>query len=276
LSRSVNTVSVKVLEAAGIDNTIDMVRKMGVTAPLPEVPSIALGTADISLMEMVAAYGSIANGGRKVEPRYLLEIRDQEDSLLAEFPYKKNNDDWVMSRETAAIMIELMKKVTEDGGTASRLRWKYGLNNDFAGKTGTTQSNADGWFIGFTRRLVVGVWVGNDDPSIRFRSTALGQGANTALPIFAELFKQMNTDDNFRQETRMGFPPPSNRILRMINCPPIKEDLTLAEKLFGEKKDSDGRQERSFGESDIRKNRNLFDRIGDLFRERNRRRSNSN
>jgi len=268
LSRSVNTVSVKVLEAAGIENTISMVEKMGVTAPLPKVPSIALGTADISLIEMVAAYGSIANGGRKVEPRYLLEIRDQEDSLLAEFPYKKNNDDWVMSRETAAIMIQLMKKVTEEGGTASRLRWKYGLNNDFAGKTGTTQSNADGWFIGFTRRLVVGVWVGNDDPSVRFRSTALGQGANTALPIFADLFRQMNKDDDFRQETRMGFPPPSNRTMRMINCPPIKEDLTLAERLFGENDQQGEREERSFGESTIRKKRNIFDKIGDLFKEK--------
>ncbi len=273
LSKSVNTVSVKVLEAAGIENTITLAKNMGIESPLPEVPSIALGTADISLLEMVTAYCSFANGGRKVEPRYLLEIRDQDDNLLAEFPYKRNNDDRVMSKETAAIMIELMKTVTSDGGTASRLRWKYGLRNDFAGKTGTTQSNADGWFIGFTRRLVVGAWVGADDPAIRFRSTALGQGANTALPIFATLFQQMNKDEAFRQETQMRFPPPSNRVLRMINCPPIKEDLSLAERLFRQEDQPSERRERSFGERpEVQRERTIFDKIGDIFKENKRKR----
>ncbi|MCA6075494.1 penicillin-binding protein 1A [Fulvivirga sedimenti] len=268
LSKSVNTVSVKVLEAAGIDNTIELAKSMGIESPLPNVPSIALGTADISLLEMVTAYCSFANGGRKVEPRYLLEIRDQDDNLLAEFPYKRNNKDRVMSQETSAIMIELMKTVTNEGGTASRLRWKYGLQNDFAGKTGTTQSNADGWFIGFTRRLVVGAWVGADDPAIRFRSTALGQGANTALPIFASLFQQLNKDEAFRQETRMKFPPPSNRVMRMISCPPIKEDLSLAERLFGQEQTSSEQRERSFGEKpQVQRERTFFDKIGDIFKE---------
>ena len=261
LSKSVNTVSVKVLELTGIKRTIGLARDMGIESDMPEVPSIALGTADISLLEMVSAYSTFANGGRRVPPRYLLSVHDDEGTLLEEFEYKSKKER-ILSRETASIMTEMLRDVVDEG-TASRLRWKYGLKGEIAGKTGTTQSNADGWFIGFTRSLVVGCWVGADDPAIRFRSTSLGQGANTAAPIFAQFFKSLENDGNYRQETRMGFQAPSNRVVRKLSCPPIREDRRPDTML------TQNRQ-RDFGEGEVQQRRRLIDRIGNLFEKRKR------
>lgn len=265
LAKSVNTVSVKVLESTGIDNTIELAKNMGISSELPEVPSIALGTADISLVEMVTAYSAFANGGKRIKPRYVISINNEDDEVLEEFDYYRKKER-VMSRETASIMVEMLQDVVDEG-TASRLRWKYGLNGAIAGKTGTTQSNADGWFIGFTRSLVVGCWVGADDPAIRFRSTALGQGANTAAPIFAEFYKDVSEDENFRQMTRQGFPAPSNRVRRLMSCPPIRENQQFGNRAFSGAEEN---TERSFGEEPVRQKRRLIDRIGNLFRDSKR------
>ena len=122
-----------------------------------------------------------------------------------------------MSKQTAALVTNMMRTVVTEG-TASRLRWKYGVYTDVAGKTGTTQSNADGWFMAMTPHLVMGSWVGADDPRIRFRSTELGQGSNTALPITGYFLKQMNKDPKFKSISEATFPPLSQDLQEKMTC----------------------------------------------------------
>ncbi|MFO7257615.1 MAG: transglycosylase domain-containing protein [Bacteroidota bacterium] len=245
LAYSVNTVSVRLLEQGGISNTVALARRAGITADIPEVPSIALGTASISMIEMVAAYGSFVNDGMQVEPYYITAITDRRDSVLERFKPPKP-DERVMSAENAALILEMLKRVVNEG-TGVSLRTRYGFSNDIAGKTGTTQSNADGWFMALTPHMVVGTWVGASDPGIRFRTTSLGQGAHTALPIFAEFYKRVVRDPEKGRYTRPRFRPLSEETARLLDCDLFKEDATFLEKLFG-KKDEDEAEVRAYGE----------------------------
>ncbi|HTF22149.1 MAG TPA: transglycosylase domain-containing protein, partial [Chryseolinea sp.] len=195
LAGSVNTVSVKLMEQAGITNTIRMAERLGIRSDLPKVPSLALGTASISVMEMVNAYGAFANHGKHVSPVYITAIADLEGNVLERFG-QRDEPVAALSKETSAMMLHMLRRVVNEG-TGASLRTKFGLTNDIAGKTGTTQSNTDGWFIAITPRLVVGCWVGADDPRMHFRSTSLGQGAATALPVVGRFLQQMNDDPSF-------------------------------------------------------------------------------
>ncbi len=233
LQNSVNTVSVKILEDVGVDEIIERCRMMGIESDIPPYPSIALGTPSISLTEMAGAYGSLANQGNSVHPHYLLKIEDAEGNILWE--NEGYSSERIFSSETTALMVEMMKGVVNEG-TAVRLRSTYGLSNDFAGKTGTTQNNADGWFIGMLPELVVAVWVGADNPAIHFRSTALGQGANTALPVFAEFYKQVNIDKDFYKLSRSKFPALPSNLAKKMDCDPFKEESRFFDFLFGRKK----------------------------------------
>jgi penicillin-binding protein 1A len=192
LENSVNVISVEVLLRAGIDNVIRMARNMGIESEIPHVPSIALGVADISLLEMVKAYCAFANGGKSVEAVCITSIEDAQGKVL----YKAGNaykSKRVFSKQTAYYMTEMLKGVINEG-TASRLRSTYGLSGEMAGKTGTTQLQADGWFIGYTPGLVAGVWVGAETPAIHFNSTLYGQGAAMALPIWAYFMQKCKSD----------------------------------------------------------------------------------
>lgn len=245
LAHSVNTVSVRLLEQGGIDNTVALAHRAGISSNIPRVPSIALGTASISMIEMVTAYSSFVNEGVAIEPYYITVIADKRDSILQRFKPPKP-EERAMSAENAALIVEMMKRVVDEG-TGASLRSRYGLTGDIAGKTGTTQSNADGWFIALTPRLVVGTWVGASDPGIRFRSTALGQGAHTALPIFADFYRSLARDPGKRWYTRLSFQPLSADARRALDCDLFKEDKTLLEKIFG--KDEDATTEvRTYGE----------------------------
>ncbi|WP_461534477.1 transglycosylase domain-containing protein [Sinomicrobium sp.] len=232
LSRSINTVAVKVLDYAGIANTIAMAQKMGIDSPLPEVPSLALGTAGISVEEMAGAYAAYVNNGSHVKPFFLTRIEDKQGNLIVEFkPEDKAKP--AFSTHTRQVMLEMMK-ATVNEGTASRLRTVYGLKNAIAGKTGTTQSNKDGWFVGVTPNLVTVTWVGVDDHRIGFRNTRIGQGANSALPIFAGLVRRMNRDTTFNRYTRAQFETTPESVLAELDCDPKRED-TFFEKIFGKK-----------------------------------------
>jgi len=155
------------------------------------VISIALGTADVSVFEMTGAYGTFANKGVWVEPQYLLRIEDKNGVVLQDFVPKKVE---AISEETAYLMLNLMQGVVQHG-TGTRLRGsKFNLANPIAGKTGTTQNNSDGWFMGITPELVSGCWTGCEDRSIHFRTTQLGQGANMALPIWGLYMKKVYAD----------------------------------------------------------------------------------
>jgi penicillin-binding protein 1A len=190
LAESVNCASAYLMKQFGPEAMIQIARKMGITSTIEPYPSIALGTPDVSVFEMVGAYSTFANKGVWVEPQYLLRIEDKNGVVLQDFVPKKVE---AISEETAYLMLNLMKGVV-DYGTSNRLRWKFGLTNPIAGKTGTTQNQSDGWFMGITPELVSGVWTGCEDRSIHFRTTNLGQGANVALPIWALYMKKVLAD----------------------------------------------------------------------------------
>ena len=240
LAYSVNTVSVKVLEKAGMDNTIRIAHNMGVTSDLEAVPSMALGTADISVMEMVTAYSAFATKGKVTKPHHLIAITTHEGTVLERFHTEKPNQ--ALSEETAQLMLHMLRRAVNEGTSAS-LRSQFGLTNDIAGKTGTTQSNTDGWFIGVTPKLVVGAWVGGDDPSIRFRTTSLGQGARTALPLVGEFLKLVKKDKSLDSVSNARFAALPEALEKKIDCDLYKEDRNIFRKLTGRKE-----KKRDFGE----------------------------
>ena len=222
LSNSVNTVAVKVLEQTGIDNVIVQAKNMGIFSELPRQPSLALGTGEIYLNELAGAYASYVNGGKAVYPYLIREITNQKDSILDHFEPKRARKS-AFSEENRQIMVEIMKS-TINSGTASRIRSSYKLNNDIAGKTGTTQNNKDAWFVALTPKLVHVTWVGLDNHEIGFRSTSLGQGANAALPLFALWMQKLNKDPEFDEITKARFRRPNASVLEKLDCEPVKRD----------------------------------------------------
>ncbi|NNE76593.1 MAG: penicillin-binding protein [Pricia sp.] len=222
LSNSVNTVAVKVLEESGIKNVVTMAKNMGVFSELPEQPSLALGTGEIYLNELAGVYASYVNDGKAVLPYLIETIADQKDSVLTKFEPKRAKSP-AFSEETRQIMVEMMK-ATIDKGTASRIRTTYKLNNDIAGKTGTTQNNKDAWFVALSPKLVHVTWVGLDNHEIGFRSTTLGQGANAALPIYANFMQEMNKHPSYDAITKARFEKPNPAVVEMLDCEPVKRD----------------------------------------------------
>jgi penicillin-binding protein 1A len=202
LTNSVNTIAVQLIMENGISNVRYLAKKMGINSNLPNEPSISLGTADISLYEMMKVYATFANHGKPIEPIYLLRVEDRFGKILKTYEKPKQKGQ-IFSTETATYMIDMMQSVV-NRGTASRLRFRYGVRGQVAGKTGTTQEQADGWFMGFTPDLVFGAWVGCDNRNVSFRSTSLGQGASTALPICG-LFLKAVQDDETLKSNRKGY-----------------------------------------------------------------------
>ena len=223
LTKSVNTISVDLIMRMGIDSVVDLAHEMGFSHDIPKGPAIALGAVEGSLYDMVKVYGTFANRGVRPEPYYLTRIETSEGEVIVEFEHPKPQKR-VLPAEEAEIMIEMMQSVV-DSGTAKRLRYQYGLYNDIAGKTGTTQSHADGWFVGFTPNLVAGAWVGGESPRTRFRSLSLGQGANTALPIWGLFMQKMYKDSEFKKFRRATFQDPSLQVYERLDCLPYLEEL---------------------------------------------------
>ncbi|MTE27047.1 transglycosylase domain-containing protein [Winogradskyella ouciana] len=222
LSNSVNTIAVKVFDKVGIPKVIDQVKKLNISEELPEEPSLALGVAEINLIDLTGAYASYVNNSVPVEPYYITRIEDKDGNLIYEYK-PENKIKKAYSDYTRQVMLQFMK-ATVNNGTASRLRSTYGLRNAIAGKTGTTQDNKDGWFVGITPKLVTVTWVGNDNHSIGFKTTALGQGANSALPIFANFYKKLNSDIEFKTITNAQFENPSREVINDLDCEPEKRD----------------------------------------------------
>nr|WP_321236116.1 transglycosylase domain-containing protein [uncultured Psychroserpens sp.] len=237
MSESVNTIAVKVLEDVGIGKVVEQAQKMGISSELPKVPSLALGTAEMSMLELIEAYTSYANEGHVSKPFYITKIEDKSGHIIYENVKPKVMPE-AFSQSTRQTMIEMMKS-TINTGTAKRIRSTYGLQNDLAGKTGTTQNNKDGWFVGLSPKLVMLSWVGNDDHRIGFSNTSIGQGANSALPITALFLKQMNKDQKFNSITNAKFEMPSDAVKKALTCKAEKRDGFL-KRLF--KKDQKERE----------------------------------
>ncbi|MFP4471743.1 MAG: penicillin-binding protein 1A, partial [Bacteroidales bacterium] len=213
LANSVNWVSAYLMKRFSPLAVIQMAEKMGITTDIPAVPAIALGTPDISLYEMVGAINTYANQGIHAKPYFVTRIEDKFGNVIETFAPETNE---AMNEETAYLMLNLMQGVVETG-TGIRLKYKYGFRNEIAGKTGTTQNQSDGWFMGITPELTTGVWVGAEDRSAHFRTIKLGQGANMALPIWA-LYMQRVYADTSLNISMDPFPKPSKRIKVEIDC----------------------------------------------------------
>jgi len=190
LAHSNNWISAYLIKRYTPQAVVMMAHKMGITSDIPPVYSIALGSADLSLYEMVGAFNIFASKGIYKQPVFITRIEDKNGNVIQSFIPEQHE---AMSEETAYLMLELMKGVVETG-TGIRLRLKYGFTNPIAGKTGTTQNYSDGWFMGLTPDLVTGIWVGCEDRAAHFRTMALGQGANMALPIWAIYMKKIYAD----------------------------------------------------------------------------------
>jgi penicillin-binding protein 1A len=188
LANSVNTVSVSLQLKAGIAKVKAMAERMGIKSPIPSVPSIVLGTADISLLEMVVAYASISNGGNAVKPYIIQKIVDNEGTVL--FEAKPSYQGRVTSTENIKELQLMMSEVLTSGTGKSFANYEIPYN--IIGKTGTTQNNGDGWFIACSPEITIGAWVGTQDKRVHFESTYLGSGANTALPMVASMFKSLS------------------------------------------------------------------------------------
>jgi penicillin-binding protein 1A len=190
LATSNNWISGHLMSRYSPQSVIKIARKMGVKSYIPPVYSIALGSADLKLSEMTGAFNTFPSKGVYVEPIYISRIEDKNGNVIENFvPEKKE----AMNEETAYLMIELLKGVVEYG-TGRRLRWRYGLRNPIAGKTGTTNNQSDGWFMGIVPQLTTGVWAGNEDRAAHFRSLTLGQGVNMAAPIWTIYMKKIYND----------------------------------------------------------------------------------
>ena len=224
LANSVNLITAFMMKQVGPQAVVNVAKKMGITSDIPAYPSICLGTADVSLYEMVGAYSTYANKGVWTEPVYISRIEDKNGNVLYEKIPRKVD---ALSEQTAYLMLYMLRGVI-DKGTGLRLRGpRYRFTNPIAGKTGTTQENSDGWFIGITPDLVSGVWTGAEDRSVHFRSTNLGEGANTALPIWALYMKKVYADATLKI-SKGDFTPPAGGLDVEIDCDKFKKQSSGA------------------------------------------------
>jgi penicillin-binding protein 1A len=222
LAYSINYVSALLMKQYGPHAVAQMAKRLGISAPIEPLPSICLGTPDISVFEMTSAFSTFFNRGVRVSPMFITRIEDKNGNMLAQFAPERKE---VMSEKTAYLTVQLLKGVVLQG-TAQRLRGQYRFTEPVAGKTGTTQNNSDGWFMGGTPDLVVGVWTGAEDRSVHFPSTADGQGARMAMPIFGLMMRKVY-DDKRIPLNRGDFPAPEGMFIDGFNCQEVLGIETL-------------------------------------------------
>jgi len=219
LGWSQNYVAAYVMNEVKPIPVMELIKKMGVTSDVPPYPSIALGSFNASVFDMTGAYSVFANHGTWTEPTYILRIEDKNGNVIYTHTPKIVQ---AMDAQTAYVMTYMLKGVIEDG-TGSRLKYKYGLTNPIGGKTGTTQDNSDGWFMGVTPQLVTGVWTGCEDRDIHFRSTHTGEGANSALPVFALFMKKVYANPSLGIKKNVDFDAPKTGLTITLDCSAYKQ-----------------------------------------------------
>lgn len=228
LANSHNWVSAWLFKNFNPQNVITLMRKMGVTSYIDPVPSMIYGPSDISLEEMVGAFNTFSNRGIYVSPTYVTRIEDRYGNIISSFVPREAE---AISMQTAYLMITLLRNVVDMtgryrgeyySGTANRLRWKYEFTGELAGKTGTTQNQSDGWFIGLAPKLTAAAWVGGEDRSIHFDMLGMGAGGNMSLPIYAEFMKRVYADSTLNITQEDEFERPLDFYID-LNCPDIAE-----------------------------------------------------
>lgn len=205
LAKSINNAAIYMLRQVGIDPFVDFAHKCGITSRMDKVPSVAIGVSDISLQEMMGAYSMFPGKGINTQPFFISKIEDKNGMLIKSFSSVQKE---IISQQTAYKMVNLMRNVVAAGGTGARLRFRYNVTADVAGKTGTTSNQADAWFIGYAPELMAGVWVGCDDREFRFRLESMGQGAASALPIWAMFMKRVWADKSLNIDPKATFKAP--------------------------------------------------------------------
>jgi len=231
LAYSQNYIAAYLMKQVGPTAVATEAKKMGITSDVPIVPSIALGVFDASIYDMVGAYGVFANKGVWTQPTYILKIEDKNGVVLYD---SKPTIKVVMNEEVAFVMTRMLKGVIT-GGTGSRLSYKYGIIAPTGGKTGTTQNNSDGWFMAITPDLVAGIWTGCEDRAFHFTSTRDGEGANSALPIYAGFMKRVYANPNLKI-SKADFEPPKNGVSIVYDCNQYQQpeqDTTELDKKLG-------------------------------------------
>lgn len=264
MSKSINTIAVEVLLQTGIEKTIVHARNLGIKSELPQYPSLALGSADIPLSEMILPYMCFANAGKLMTPYYLLEIRDQSGTVLYQAPVPESKE--VLPSQEAYVMSNILSAVINEG-TGRRLRTTYGLKNELAGKTGTTQNQADGWFIGYNSRIVVGIRVGANDRNIHFNSIRLGQGAHMALPIFGLFMRECLKDPAYARWESLSFPLVPVAEQKELDTPIFQEKMNLFERI-GNKKLKKRALVHPTDTVVKKEKKGFFRKIGNLFRKK--------
>jgi penicillin-binding protein 1A len=233
MGKSVNSITAQVTEHVGWDKVVEYAHKMGIESPLKSVPSVSLGSNDVSVFEMVRAYSTFLNKGEKVDPLLVTKITDQKGNVIEEFTLKAEK---VLSEETAWLMLYMFRGGMEEPGGTSQALWEYPSlwkkNNQIGGKTGTSSDYVDGWYMGITKDLVTGIWVGADDRSVHFTTSETGEGSHTALPIFGAFMEKVYADPKSGY-TYGPFPKPWVKITKEYMCPSpiIREDTTTTDSL---------------------------------------------
>jgi penicillin-binding protein 1A len=227
LANSVNYISAYLIKQFGPQAVVNLARRMGVVSPIDPVPAICLGTPEISVFEMVGANATFANKGTWIQPTFVTRIEDKNGKVLADF---SPNTEEVLSEEKAYVMLKLMQGVVQIG-TGVRLRYRYKLDMPIAGKTGTTQNNSDGWFMGITPDLVSGCWTGAEDRAVHFDRTDMGQGANMALPIWALYMKKVYADKTIKI-SKGEFEKPEKKIDIEMDCSKYNKELESGKEDF--------------------------------------------
>lgn len=222
LTKSSNNISAYLMKQFGPNAMVDMCRKLGITTYLPAVPSLCVGPADITVMEMVSAYNTFPSRGVNISPMMVTRIEDHDGNVLGNFAPRKRES---VSESTAYLMVNLMQGVVNEG-TAGRLKWKYGMKGQVAGKTGTTNDQSDGWFIGYTPKLTAGAWVGAEDRQVHFESLALGGGSNMALPIWGIFMQKVIEDGTLGISHDDKFLAPPGLVLN-LDCDGSDADATV-------------------------------------------------
>lgn len=232
LSKSINTIAVEVLLQTGIDTVINHARQLGINSPLPPYPSLALGVANLPLNEIINPFLCFAANGHLAPQYYLSEIKDRQGNII--FKTTPKEPATILPANEAHLMSNILASVINEG-TGQRLRTTYGLTNEMAGKTGTTQNQVDGWFIGYNPKIVVGVRVGANDVNIHFNSIRLGQGANMALPIFGEFMQRCIASYTYENWNTLTFPLALPTDQKEMAVPEFKEQLNVIDKLTNRK-----------------------------------------